>query len=531
MFMSKKRKYPIIVNILKNIKLKDNKIIIKGICLVKGVRIENFNLNEISANIQRKKYPIIFKMKKGISFIKKYNINIYKIAIPTSDIINFDIQNRITIEYKKYKGRIIYNAFDIKKGKNRNSKIIFYDNYSMYLRQTNKNTMYLTIREKNIIDTKIYQFKIFLAYIVSKVFHKKIILMYEKNASRYEESASVLYEKLIDEHYTNVYYIINKNNEKLNDLSYKYRENIIYKNSFKHYLYFFICETFIGTETIWHAIQLRAANKFVFTKVRNNDLTYIFLQHGVMYMISLDSETRSGFRDNDYKLYRVVVSSELEKKHFIELGGLKEEEIYVTGLAKFDKSIKNNDADKIVIMPTWRRWETNQAQNNFEKTKYYKMIKKIVESIPSEYNDKIVVLPHPLMIEMMKKSNSELNRYLMEDKTYDDILKECKLLITDYSSISYDAFFRGSNVIFYWEEKDKCLKKYGTNTKLMLTEKLAFGNVCYNKKELKNSIMREYNNKQSTKYKNRYKKIVEFNDKNNSERIIDNLKKEKIIGD
>lgn len=182
-------------------------------------------------------------------------------------------------------------------------------------------------------------------------------------------------------------------------------------------------------------------------------------------------------------------------------------------------------------MPTWRRWETNQARNNFEKTGYYRMIKKIIKSIPKKYDDKIIVLPHPLMNEAMKKSNNILNKYLVLNKTYDEILRECCLLITDYSSISYDAFYRGSNVIFYWEEKDKCLEKYGVNTKLMLTDKLAFGDVCYNELDLKNSIKKEYLAKQNQKYKNRYKKIVQFNDNKNSERIIENLKKDKIIGD
>lgn len=529
--MSKKKKYPIIVNILKKIKLKQDRIVLKGLCLVKGTRIIDFNLENVLLKVHNKKYNVKFKFKKGIPFIRKYKINIYEIVIPTSDLINFDIQNKMILEYGHYKGRIIYNAFDMRKGKNKNSKIIFYENYSIYLRQTNKNTMYLTIREKNITDEKLYQIKLFLAFVISKIYHKKIILMYEKNSSRYEESASVLFEKLIDAGYKNVFYIINKDNDKLKNIETKYKKNMIYKNSFKHYLYFFMSKTFIGTETIWHAIQLRIANKYAFTKARSNKLNYIFLQHGVMYMISLDSAMRSGFRDNNYNLYKVVVSSELEKEHFIELGGLNEEELYVTGLAKFDKSIRYKNADKIVIMPTWRRWETNQARNNFEKTRYYKMIKKIVNAIPKEYDDKIIVLPHPLMIEMMKNSKSDLNKYLVENKTYDEILRECSLLITDYSSISYDAFYRGSNVIFYWEEKDKCLKKYGANTKLMLTEKLAFGDVCYNKQDLKNSIKREYLTKQEQKYKNRYRKIVQFNDNKNSERIIENLKKDKIIGD
>ena len=56
----------------------------------------------------------------------------------------------------------------------------------------------------------------------------------------------------------------------------------------------------------------------------------------------------------------------------------------------------------------------------------------------------------------------------MFDVKYDDILKHTKLLITDYSSIAYDAFYRGCNVIFYWEELQECLEAYGPSTKLMI---------------------------------------------------------------
>jgi integrase/recombinase XerD len=69
-----------------------------------------------------------------------------------------------------------------------------------------------------------------------------------------------------------------------------------------------------------------------------------------------------------------VVSSEAEAMHFIELAGMKRDDLYITGLAKFDKCVRNEGADKIIIMPTWRRWETNQAKNNVEETGYYAMI-------------------------------------------------------------------------------------------------------------------------------------------------------------
>ena len=76
-----------------------------------------------------------------------------------------------------------------------------------------------------------------------------------------------------------------------------------------------------------------------------------FLQHGVMYMVSLDSESRSFFKPMKTEgKYRVVTSSVEEARHFIELGGYDPETIYVCGLPKFDRNTLNEDADKIVVM-------------------------------------------------------------------------------------------------------------------------------------------------------------------------------------
>ena len=106
-----------------------------------------------------------------------------------------------------------------------------------------------------------------------------------------------------------------------------------------------------------------------------------------MYMVSLNADLRVSFREKDIDLYRVVVSSQLEADHFIELAGFQPEELYITGLATFDKSVKDDDADRIVIMPTWRRWETNQARENFIETKYFRMIERMFNAVPEGLKD------------------------------------------------------------------------------------------------------------------------------------------------
>ena len=180
-------------------------------------------------------------------------------------------------------------------------------------------------------------------------------------------------------------------------------------------------------------------------------------------------------------------------------------------------------------MLTWRRWEYNIIRDNVEESNYYKMLNRIVDCIPNEYKDKLIILPHPLFLSIIQKTDFELKKYIPSSFTYDDILKDTKLLITDYSSISYDAFYRGSNVIFYWEEKDKCLKKYGPSTKLMLNHDNSFGDIAYNQDELKPLIKPNYSKSQKKKYIDKYSKIVEFHDGKNTERLINYLIKDKII--
>ena len=526
----KNKKLPLIINIFKNIRKKDNKLIINGICLIKIIGKKQYSSKDIKLEINNEEYDLNFK--NGFKIIKGFRLNKYKIEIPLNKISNMDIQNKILVKYEDLEpGRIVYNLFDMNKTGNRSSKVIKYNNRAIYLRQTVKNTMYLTVREITPYDDFKGKTKITVGYVLSNlmIFKKDFILLFEKEASRYEESASVLYEKLIDMGYKNIYYIINKDNIILKDIKEKYKKNILYKGTLKHIAYFFKCKKFIGTEALGHAMQLRVANKLVVDKIKSKKNKYVFLQHGVMYMVSLSSDLRTGFKKLDMDLHKIVVSSEEEANHFVELGGFDKEDLYICGLPKFDTAVKYDNADKIVIMPTWRRWEANEASINYENTKYYKMIKRIVEAIPEKLHDKVIILPHPLMLKEIK-NNKEYKKYIPKNEfTYDDILKECKLLITDYSSIAYDAYFRGSNVIFYWEEKEECMKQYGEKAKLMLNEENAFADICYDKEKLSKVVEKNYYEKRNKANEKKYKKIVQFEDRKNTERLIDMLKKDGIL--
>ncbi|MDD6311586.1 MAG: CDP-glycerol glycerophosphotransferase family protein [Firmicutes bacterium] len=388
------------------------------------------------------------------------------------------------------------------------------------------------IKEQKVSDQtgqRILQWLAFICHIIT--FWNKPVVLCEKYCKNYEESASILFERLVDDGYKNVRYILNKDSFAGQGIDPKYRKYIVDQFSFKHYYNLFAAKSIISSEAIGHSLEKGTSSWLFKNFVEDGSKNYIFLQHGVMYMVALSSEQRSFFRKGKGKgKQRVVCSSKLEANHFTDYTNYEQEDLYICGLIKFDRSILSEGADKILVMLTWRPWEFVTGISGMKETAYYKMLQRIVRSIPDDLKDKLIVMPHPLLSSQAKlETDDEVWKYYVHGRKYDDILKETKLLITDYSSIAYDAFFRGTSVIFDWEEKDACMKEYGSNGRLMLTEDLAFGDVCYDSDKLTESVIYGYNNPQKEEHINNYRRIVEFSDRDNCGRFIEMAKADGIL--
>lgn len=484
--------------------------------------------------VNKRKYRIKTILKIWIPFTN-YKLIFYICRLRYSHFEGANIHNKVFLSYQDKSGYGFLKALKYNFLKSNNTtdyfgpiKIIDRSSTSIYLRRSPNNKIFVTVRLSNKTDHYKEKVKILLARILSYLLSfKKVVLMYEKEAMKYEESASVLYEKLIDLGYKKIYYVIDRESKHVDSIDKKYKKKVIYKATFKHYLYFFLADTFIGSETIAHAIDLRVANRFIFKKIQNKKYQMVFLQHGITYMISLASTYRTSFRkghgmpDNT----KIVVSSREEANHFIKYGGYDESDLYISGMPKFDRNFKYGNADKIIIMPTWRPWEYNGIRSNFKETGYYNMLNSILSAIPDYLKDKLIVLPHPLFMEAIKDSDFPLE--VPSFNSYNELLREASLLITDYSSIAYDAFYRGSNVIFWWKDKDECMREYGGF--LMLNGDNTFGDICYDVSSLREAVIKNYKTYQKRKYIANYRKIVEFSDNHNTDRLVNMLIKDKII--
>ncbi|MCQ2737765.1 MAG: CDP-glycerol glycerophosphotransferase family protein [archaeon] len=500
---------------VKSIKMEKDKISIDFI--VETEEFKNHDLSEFKVNVGYSEYNFTTN-SKGIHHVEiPYN----NINIPGKSVgilLKLTDKNGFTFKKKFLSKTGPNNGANIKLY---TSKIYYYKNHSIYIYETFGGYISLAYREINYTDSLKEQKKIELAFLKQKIEsklgkNKPSILLYEKFCGKYEESAKYIYQKLIDDGCEDVYFILDKNSEYYKEVPEKYRKNIIDRYSFKHYYEYFNAKAFISTESFFHAIEPTNYNQLVRRKRMWDNFYYFFLQHGVMYAYSLKGRNSfikgSGFRKNSY----IVISSETEGKHFIEQGKFDREDLIKSGLPKFDHALQNKDADKILIMPTSRNFEHSVIRDDTENSTYYNFSKRIIESVPDELKDKIVFMPHPLINKLIK--DTDLNKYIPNEFNYEKLLKNTRLLITDYSSISYDAFYRGCNVIFAWMEKEMCLENLGVE--LMLNEDNSFADIAYDYNTLTELISKNYYESHSKENIKKYEDIVEFHDGNNTQRFI-----------
>ena len=392
----------------------------------------------------------------------------------------------------------------------------------------------LVIRNRLVTDAPIEKAKLTAAFIahLATPWHRPVVL-YEKKCHSYEESASALFEKLVDRGKDKVRYILAKDAKKDLAVDKRYKRRIVEQFSFRHYYNLFAGKCILSSEAIGHALEKGTNSRLFKNMIVDGHKDYVFLQHGVMYMVSLASEQRNFFnKRSGHGKQKVVVSSALEAKHFTDNTDYKPSDMYISGLPKYDKSYLYPDADKIAVMLTWRPWEEVTGMTDIRQTGYYGMLRDIVRSIPEELRDKLIVMPHPLTLDQVQANgDDEVWKYYQPGLKYEEMLRQSKVLITDYSSISYDAFYRGANVIFCWAEKDYCMSQYGENAHLMLTEDLAFGEVCYRNEDVRDAVVRAYENGQSEKFIENYRQIVTYHDGRNTERLIEMLDRDGIIGE
>lgn len=177
----------------------------------------------------------------------------------------------------------------------------------------------------------------------------------------------------------------------------------------------------------------------------------IFLQHGII------KDDIEGLKYPNVKVDMFVSGAYEEYLVLCNTYRHPQGTIRLTGLARYDGLNSNKTKKQILIMPTWRMWLRNKSDTEFMESSYYKAFADFLNS--DELRDWLLAIGYQVLFylhyEFQEYSHlfktaecdsiriCEFNRYEVQT-----LLKDCELLITDYSSVFFDVAYQRKPIIY-----------------------------------------------------------------------------------
>lgn len=337
---------------------------------------------------------------------------------------------------------------------------------------TQNNNLILHYRPYSEYDAESYRMLEKKAYRIARLLKpyfamKQIQLIFEKHCMCAQDNGLALFEyymKKGGKDKRRTYYIIDKRESDYENLK-QYENHIIDFMSLKHMVYLQAAKLLISTDTIKHAYQWRPRNSKVYEKLLTKHS--VFLQHGVLALKRVDYiYQKNGGNSTDLFISSTNAEQELIQKYF----KYAKKEVPVTGLARWAKLKDKSDGTKILCMPTWRNWMVELSKEEFIKSDYYKYYMDFLKSeqlakLLEEKKLTMVFLMHPIFREYMDDFSALSDRITLFDyskKPISEEVMESALMITDYSSVSWDMRYMRKPILFYQFDYERYMDEQGS---------------------------------------------------------------------
>lgn len=329
------------------------------------------------------------------------------------------------------------------------------------------------------------------------------------------------------------YYVINKASNDYKRLK-KEKANILIFGSKKLRVYSLYAEVILAThKNVISFLGFTKPSRKFFQDLFNPEI--VCIQHGLTMQAIAQHQNR--LEDNT-KLYMCASKYEIENLSK-DIYGYDKDKLKLVGLARFDGLI-NNDKRQILISPTWRKnaantstrmGNTREYTEEFKNSEYFKIFndlinnKKLIDSAKKD-NYKIIFMLHPVITAQEKDfEGNDFVKILTVNSgiSYEQLLTESSLMVTDYSGIQYDfAYMRKPIIYFHPDELPAQYEDGGINY-----ETMGFGPICKKSEELVELLCEYMDNECKTeeKYIKRADDFFAFDDHNNCERIYNEIKK------
>lgn len=373
-----------------------------------------------------------------------------------------------------------------------------------------------------------------LLYWLTKPFYRKPVWITFDKLFKAGDNGEYFYQYAIKkDDGINKYYVINK--DSLDYKRLKKQKGILKFRSIRHYLAVLNCDIMFATHA--NPFDYNGYTKGVEKNFRDKlNFQTVCLQHG------LSVNQIAKFQNRVYantKLYFCASKYEIENLSLKEYDYIGYDALKLTGVARYD-GLKNNDKKIILITPTWRQSSSSklvklnmarQYNSDFKNGIYYKIYNDLINdkkllSTAKEYGYKIIYLLHPAV-------SSQLNDFkapegveviaATSDMSYEKILTESSLMVTDYSGVQFDFAYMRKPILYYHPEE---LPPHYEESRFKY-DSMGFGPILKKHSEIVEKIC-TYIEKGciiSAKYSERADDFFEFDDHKSAERIYNEAKK------
>ena len=294
------------------------------------------------------------------------------------------------------------------------------------------------------------------------------------------------------------------------------------KGCLKHWLIFITADVRMSTHLFLFA-PAPYAGQWI-KRHRSKHSINVDLQHGITH-----NRFPSTYKEiNGCDLY--ICGAKPEHDWVIKEFHWDEKSAVYTGFARFDGLHDSQTKNQILIMPSWRTELRDVAESAFIQSEYYKHwngllnnldLAKIVEG---SQLDVVFYIHYSLkrFAHLFETSSPLIKCTTFEESDVQQLLKESRLLITDYSSVFFDfAYMRKPLIYYQFDYEDFYSKHYQHG--YFNHERDGFGPVVSNEDALIDKIRLIVNNgcKLAPKYEPRISDFFPLYDTNNCERIYD----------
>lgn len=382
---------------------------------------------------------------------------------------------------------------------------------------------------------KIKQLIYRISYRFYKLIHFKKIWLISDRTTVANDNGMHLFKYIVEQKNKNIMpcFVIDKNSDDYQKM--KKIGKVIPFNSFKYKMYFLMSDKIISSQADQWVLNAFGKNNNFYRDLYTYQ--YIFLQHGIT------KNDISGWLNYNDKNIKVFVTAANKEYDSIINGnyGYNKDSVKLTGFPRYD-NLTNNPKKIIAIMPTWRKAlqgrvniteGTRDYNFNFKNSEYFNFYnnlindKKLLE-VMDKYGYKGIFVIHPSHKEnyIDFKGNSTFS-VVSGFADYQKIFRESSLLVSDYSSVTFDFAYLKKPVIYSQFDKKTFMENH-IYTEGYFHEKLSgFGPVTSDYEETVNTIINYIENdcKMEDKYLKRVADFYKYDDKNNCKRVYEEILK------